>query len=548
MRPALIVNLSSVLFKSYLRAGRQARVGRFYSHPKVMLVADLAAFIASFALLQYVLPRVPVEIVELMQPLAWQALVGFPIILTSAIIVAGLMFELGQTAGLSSSEAVNWLPVSPSEYVAASAISIATLYSVFFAVGVGVTLPLALEFGLMYVWPVAMLLSVLGMFLGAFIVEILRAAMNRVSSTVYGKRGRFGILSRLVLLVLLFVAVQMAFSPYILYAALGVIAAGVDVAWVVPVIWPSVALIRLIRLEMLPALAFVALSTAFTVLVFEVASTLRLRYWSPTPVTIVISSSAEYVPHTSGLTRFGFNPLEAAIALKEFRALVRRKDMARFVAIPIVLVISFMLPMVFAPSDSAGRSPGFFLAAMIPFMVPLMFSTITVGQEGKAVINICTLPISAKEFIKGKLTPAWTISAVVAVGVVGAMETVAPMGAENVLAAIVAGLFVILIGSFIGLGVGSRYPDYAVGTRSRYVTLKGFFIGFLANGFSTLAVFAPVTLYVVTSGGIRGSVPLPSLSLTAMLPITIIIGCTLSYLAYRYCRTGVSYLLSNLEA
>jgi len=115
VRPALIVNLSSVLFKSYLRAGRQARVGRFYSHPKVMLVADLAAFIASFALLQYVLPRVPVEIVELMQPLAWQALVGFPIILTSAIIVAGLMFELGQTAGLSSSEAVNWLPVSPSE-------------------------------------------------------------------------------------------------------------------------------------------------------------------------------------------------------------------------------------------------------------------------------------------------------------------------------------------------------------------------------------------------------------------------------------------------
>ncbi|MFQ6134830.1 MAG: hypothetical protein ACE5KU_03320, partial [Nitrososphaerales archaeon] len=349
MRPSIIFNLSSVLFKSYFRASRKGRVSRF-SQPRIMLTIDIIALVIPLTLLQYFLPYLPEEVIGLVEPLVWQALVGLPMLLTSAIIVAGILFELGYGAGLSSSEAVNWLPISPREYVVASAMSIIAAYSLLFSISVGVTLPLALEFGLMHVWPVMVILSVLALLLGALIVEILRAAMNRVSSTVYKRSSRLGIVSRLVLIIVLFVIIQLAFNPYILYSTLGIMVSGVDIVWFIPMVWPSVAIMNLIRLETLPAMIFSALSVAFAFLIFMVASNLRLKYWSPAPVSIVIKSSAEYMPHTPALSRFGFSPLAAAIALKEFRALVRRKDLARYTAIPIIFVIAFLLPTLYMPS------------------------------------------------------------------------------------------------------------------------------------------------------------------------------------------------------
>jgi hypothetical protein len=58
-------------------------------------------------------------------------LISLPLLMTSAVIVSGLMFESDKDP-ISSSEAVNWWPVSQ-EYVAASALSTSSLYSAFLA-------------------------------------------------------------------------------------------------------------------------------------------------------------------------------------------------------------------------------------------------------------------------------------------------------------------------------------------------------------------------------------------------------------------------------
>jgi hypothetical protein len=60
--------------------------------------------------------------------------------------MAGILFELGQSSGLASSEAVNWLPVSPSEYVLASSISVDIAYSPFLFFGLGAIIPFILSF------------------------------------------------------------------------------------------------------------------------------------------------------------------------------------------------------------------------------------------------------------------------------------------------------------------------------------------------------------------------------------------------------------------
>jgi len=510
-----------------------------------MLVINIILFAGSAIPLQYAVGAFPPDIVELLAPLVLQAMISLPVLMTFAIIVAGIMFELGQGSAVSSSEAVNWLPVSPREYVAASALSISSLYSFFLALAAGITLPLTLKFGLFSFWPLTIVLSIVSLFLGAFIVEFLRAIINRVSSTVYKKRGRLALAIRLVALVLLLSVVQLAFQPTVLYWVIGQIVGGIQIAWLVPFVWPSMALISLASYGLLQATLFVLLSFVFALAMYETAALLRQRYWSPVPIAISVGGSGQYVPEAPTRGRLGFNPLASTLAMKEFRALVRRKDLARFIAIPVVVAISFLVPTLAQPGDMSGRGPGFFLAAFIPFLVPMMFSSISIGQEGNSIMNLLSLPIGSTDLIKGKLAPALLISFIATFAVIALMEIIAPIGLGDALATMVVTSMTIFINSFIGLGIGATWPDYTIGSRSRFVTVKGFILGFIFCGLATLAVFIPVGLHIITSGGIRGEVPLPSLDLLPALVISALIGSVLIFLSYRFCKGAVQNLLSN---
>lgn len=511
-----------------------------------MLVIDAVLFAVPAGILQYSVSALPADIVVSLAPLVLQALISLPALMTFGVIVAGLMFELGQGSAVSSSEAVNWLPVSPREYVAASALSISSLYSFFLAFAAGIMLPLTLKFGVFSFFPLMIVLSVVSLFLGAFIVEFLRAITNRVSSTVYKKRGRLALAVRLVALVLLFSVVQLAFQPTVLYWVIGQIVGGIEVAWLVPFVWPSMALISLASSSWLQATLFVSLSFVFALVMYEAATVLRRRYWSPVPIAISVGGPVGYVPEASVGGGFGFNAVASALAMKEFRALLRRKDLSRFIAIPVVIAISIFVPTLAQPGDMSGRGPGLFLAAFIPFLVPMMLSSISIGQEGTSIMNLLSLPIRPADLIRGKLAPAWLISFLATFAIVGLMEVIAPMGLSDMLATVVVMSMAIFVNSFIGLGVGATWPDYTVGSRSRFITLKGFLVGFVFGGLATLTLFVPIGLHLITSGGVRGGVDfLPSLDLLPMLAVSLLLGGVLIVLSYRFCNRAVQNLLSN---
>ncbi len=250
MRLGLILTLSSAFFKSYFRSSSQRASVSFFSRPKVMLFIDVIAFIVPALVLQFVVGILPADFNVFLAPIFVQGMISVPVLITSAVIVSGLMFELGQGSAIFSSEAVNWWPVTPREYVAASALSTSSLYSAFLALSAGITLPLAIKFELFYVWPVMVLLSVFALFLGAFIVEFLKSIMNRVSAVAYKKSGRLTMAVRLVALVFLLSIIQMAFQPYVLYWFFDKIVAGIEVIWMVPFVWSSAAMVSLFRYDM----------------------------------------------------------------------------------------------------------------------------------------------------------------------------------------------------------------------------------------------------------------------------------------------------------
>jgi hypothetical protein len=540
-----VFSLTSVLSKSYFRASRFGRRSRL-SNPLVLVVSDVALFAVPFALLSYALPLIPSEFSSSVRTLAVQSVIVLPVILTSAVILAGILFELGQVSGLASSEAVNWLPVSPIEYVMASSLSVGFIYSPLLFIGLGVTVPLVLSIGMVSIVPFFILISAIAFIWGAVIVEALRSVTNRISTSLYKKSGRLGVILRIVLVIILLVAVQMAFNPYILYTALSGIVEGVNLAWFVPVIWPSVAVVSFLTSDAIRATIFGLLSLLFTILIFEAATQLRARYWSPVPVTITVSASTVYTP--GGRSVLWLDPVAFAIASKELRSLARRREMARFLAIPVLLVVSSVLPVL--TSGAAPRntlsSISLMLLAEVSFILPMMLSSISIGQEGTSVVNLYMLPISVDELVSGKLFLPWIMSGTSVLAVASLFQFLAPVALERFLATMVAAVFNTVIQGYVGLGAGSRYPSYNVGPRARYLTFTGFLVVFVVGGLATFAILTPLPLYLATGLTILGGGPTGGILLTIVL--TGAIGTAFILLARYYCLSGIRKLLSTLEA
>ena len=371
--------------------------------------------------------------------------------------------------------------------------------------------------------------------------------MNRISTSLYKKSGRLGVILRIALIVVLLVAVQIAFNPYILYTALSGIVKGVNLAWFVPVIWPSVAVVSFLTPDLIRASIFALLSVLFTFLIFEAATQLRAKYWSPVPTTITVSTSTVYIPQ--GKSFLWLNPVAFAVASKELRSLARRKEMARFLAIPVLIVVSSLLPILTAGANPSNALSGvaFVLLAETSLILPMMLSTISIGQEGSSIANIYMLPISTAELVNGKLFLTWFISGAGILAVALLMQFLAPVAMFLFVATLVAVAFNVTIQGYLGLGTGSRYPNFNVGPRARYITFTGFIIAFVMGGLATVAALAPLILYQSTGFLTRlGSGPTGSFLLTIIL--TAAVGTFLLVLTRYYCMRGVKKLLSSMEA
>ena len=129
-------------------------------------------------------PTSPVS--TLLLPLLTTALPFIPLFAVATVLVAGVMFELTATAKFAGSDAVNWLPVTPGEYVLASSSAIAYTYSPALAFVLGPVAALSLDVGLGGSVALVAFLAIVGLFEGAFLVEMVRSATQRVSSSGAG--------------------------------------------------------------------------------------------------------------------------------------------------------------------------------------------------------------------------------------------------------------------------------------------------------------------------------------------------------------------------
>ncbi|MCW4016082.1 MAG: hypothetical protein NWF06_06915 [Candidatus Bathyarchaeota archaeon] len=524
----LILHFAKILALSSVRAQRvkgSVPTGLGKS-PKVNLVVGLAGFlVAAFLAINFA--GVFLEDVGASMFMV-QISIFLPSLMTLAAIMYGLLFEFSQSSSVGSSDVINWLPIHAIEFVLASALSMLYFLAPLFGIIFGATLGLSLAANMLDVGLLCLIISTLGLFLGAFILEIIRAITNRVSSTVYKRTGRTAVAVRLIVFLLMFVVFMLVSNVNFLFSILEQFMGGVESAWFLPILWPSLTLMSYLSTETIHVLLYALLSIGFTALILWTSVKLREKYWVPAPFAIKLASSKPYSPKQGFLGGLGFSAAEAAILKKDFRGLTRRKEMMVWIAVPLgISVISlFSVQSSLTTAATTIERLGIFSGPLIGIFMFAFYLTLTsIGQEGSAFLNLRMIPLKEKEVIKSKLATALVPSTCAMIVVTLLVQLLVQPRLETLIALAVTLFAVLFECAFVGLAVGSRFPDFTEVPRARFVDQKGVWLGMLIIAGCVGLTVLPLVLYEFP---LLGSFPI----LVAPVP-SAVAGILICYACYR---------------
>ena len=408
---------------------------------------------------------------------------GIPIFLIGFFFTMGLLWELNASSESESADSINWLPISPSEYVFASTLSTSYTYSPLVLVTVGYSLPIGILTGNTSAFLVLVVASVVAAFIGSVTVEILRSLLARASTAFNKVGGRSMIALRIlgVLLILLFT--QTLFSGFLIIRIINSVSSANAATVLVPLLWPTLSITSILRSNLSSSAYFLLLSFGFLAVLASAALALRSKFWVATPPSFHFSNTGT-ISRVSRLRRIGVSAISLALVRREIRSATRRKEVVRLMAIPIILPVMISFPAIFSPAPTTSAASG--LISPLFLAVPLLFGVglgtlflgmTSIGQEGKRLWNLSSLPIEAGTVVTSKILFTSLISTIGLVLGLALTVFFFQVSVLDALTFIAVGITLVLAEASLGVAIGSRYPDFSDGPRPRFVTIIGSIIG-----------------------------------------------------------------------
>ena len=542
-----ILAITIALTKSQLRASRTSKIGLgFFRRTYSLLVIDLVAFSCCGALgylAASFIPLLPGQYYDQALVALKEGLVFVPALVPSIVFIAGILFELNVSSKFSASDTVNWLPVTQAEYVAASALSVAYDYSASVAVILGLTMIPAADFGLGWAWDAMVMVSMVMLFAGGVLVEIVRATINRVSSAVMGRVRRGALFLRLLLTVGVILIFEFIFNFNFLLGIIGTFSRTLSITAFIPLFWGSLVVEGVVTGQALIVVAFSALTVGFAGFLVWAAVRVRSKYWSPIPMAVRVTS-AEYAPRASSLLRLGLNSTEAAVIRKDLKGATRRRELLSFFAIPLVITAVFIFEIFLGGGAGGARGAGGFVSDypiwFIGGFFGLMISSISFGQESKAVMVLYSLPISPGELLRAKAFLALSVAVAATLATAIFFSVAGGATLVDALENIVIGLSIAVEEVCIGLAFGASHPDFQERPRPRFVDPFWLIVMLLVG----IAVLFATALPIIVRDVI-GSIPGASFPVGYFFPVAVVFAAAVSAVAYRSAKRSVETLMSE---
>ncbi len=503
--------LAAVLVTSQLRSGRTTSDPRsFLGRPELIGVVDLVLVVAAAGLLAPAVLSSSWPTATFRAPV--EALLPFlPLAAAGVVLIAGTMFELTTTAKFAGSDAANWMPIRPSEYVAASASAIAYSYSPAIALLFGGLLPVAYVEGLFPAYLLAAVLSLIALFEGAVLVEMVRAFSSRAGSVGSGRRGAATFVVRAVILILVILLLDLALNPVFLLGAVQRLSSFPVIAAAIPFFWSSRALAAWNAGDPLLAAAFSVGQVGFVALLGWWAALLRVRYWVPAPAEFEVGEH-RYASSHPILAGLGLSRPETAIVSKDLKGYVRRRELLPLLVVPIVLVLLLAIE-----GGSFGLLGTIVWVGWVAGFFGLLLSSTSVGQERRALQLLFAFPISPRSIFRAKATavllPVLLGSALtsIAVSVFFHFPATAAFGTV-VLTVSVGGILVLW-----GLVFASRYSDFQDRPRPQFVRPSAMIAASLSGLILLVTIVVPgaYALATPTSGALGFGLAAAGIALVA---------------------------------
>jgi hypothetical protein len=522
--------LALVLVTSQLRSGRSNSDPRsLWGRPVATAIVDAGVFFGVFALGWVALAGLALPRSSIVA--AASGVIPFlPLAGVGVVVIAGTLFELGTGAKFSGSDAVNWMPITPGEYVLASAGAIAYSYSPAMALLLGGLLAVAIVEGMVIVYLLAFALTVLALLEGAFLVEMIRSASARAGALASGRRGTTTFVLRAVLLVVLILVLDLALNPVFLYGAIQRLSAFPAVAAVVPFFWSSRGLSEWLAGQYALGAAFAVGQFAFVGLMGYLAARLRVRYWVPAAAEVRLGEH-RYAGTSAAYGWFGLARPESAIVSKDLRGLVRRRDLMPLLVVPAVLVLLLAIE-----GGGIGRLGTILWAGWVAGFFGLLLALSALGQERRALQQLFAFPITPRMIFRAKLAgvlvPVVIGSALITLGV-GLFERL-PL--VSVLGLIALGVGAALMLAAWGLVFAARYSDFQERPRPQFLRPSAMVAAMFSGIVLLLIVLVPGALWILD----------PSWGTLGYALAALVLGVAIGAVAFSLARDGFRRLFVEL--
>jgi hypothetical protein len=449
--------------------------------PITNLVASPITFTLTAAFTYLVMGR-SLEPITL-RAVAYQFCVFMPAFTMFMSMVYSLMTEFSKPGNAASIDMVNWLPIQAGDFVVASVVT--TIYFVLpmASLLLGFAFGLSLVAGSLGLWALGAAVSVLGCLLGALALEMARGAMNRASGAFSGVGGQWAVILRMLLSVSIIVVISTIFNFSMMVQIVSWFSLGLEAIRFIPILWPSMIVLELASGDLAGSAVYAGLSLLLLSAVYVASVRVRAAYWAPAPVSLKMKPVR--ISRSRGLLGLlGFDSGQAAIVRKDLRSLVRRREMASILAVPVMVVLMGLLgtpPSVLLDASAPLESKTTFLfqCAMAVVVLELQIALTAFGQEREAFMNLMAAPMDAGRLLRAKAASVLIPVAPALLILVALFGRVASVDPASLIAIIPLGFTTLLAVASMELAVGAKYAVFSSDGQSRFVTLEGTIIGLL---------------------------------------------------------------------